>query len=1056
MDDSSLAIGHLLHSAAVTARILGCFDKAENYIDRAIAISENFGDLDLLSRSLNESGIIAYNLSDFNLALEQYQQALELSLNIENLSITAKILDDIGVVYRRQGQYETALDFHQQALNLVQSDSAYLSALKDRILNNIGIIYTLYGDYSESIRYNLQALSMSQETNDRLVEARILSSIGTTYINIGDYTQAQEFLRNALAVAQDLGNQAELGRILINLGLIEINRGNYQAALERLEAALDVHQSIGNLIDEASSLVSLGSAHWNLGNYATALEYCQEALEIQQDIGDRRGEAYSLSRLATVNFSIGNYVESLSFFQQSLQIFQALGARSEEAGILNSIGGLHYALGQFDQALDYYQQALTIRQDIGDRPGMGGTLYNIALIHNIQGNASEAITAFERSLELRRDIGDRAGEAATLNGIGALSIDIGNFSEAVSASQQSLDIYRDIGNPIGEASALTNLGVSYSALSQPEQALEAFQLALGLFQESGNRDGERFILSRLGDMFAQQSEIELAIVFYKQAVNLTESIRQELRTLPFDVQQTYTDTVAATYRQLADLLLQEDRILEAQRVLDLLKVQELDDYLQGVERSAETESGIALRDEEQRLLDQFQERSNRVVALGRELRGLEQIDRLDRTSDQVARVRQLRQLQQDARQTFRNFFESDEIQMLIAQLRQITGAANLELEELNDLQNNLQALSQNAVILYPLVLDDRIELILVTANAPPIRRTFAIDRLTLNQAIANFRSALRTPSQTAIPQAQQLYDWLIRPIIDDLAQADAEVIIYAPDRQLRYIPLAALHDGNQWLVEQFQINNITAASLDDLDSQPFRGELSVLAAAFTEGQYQVQIGDRTLSFVGLTFAGREVENLVQLIPGTETRTNADFNVDIIYDMNDFNVIHLATHATFNPGPPENSFILFGDGSRATLTDIKDWTFPNVELVVLSACETAVGDVPLGNGEEILGFGYLMQLAGADAAIASLWQVSDGGTQVLMDAFYAALNNGYTKAEALQRAQIALITNNATILEGARGVEIESTNLQIGRSLSQGSDLAHPYYWAPFILIGNGL
>ena len=140
----------------------------------------------------------------------------------------------------------------------------------------------------------------------------------------------------------------------------------------------------------------------------------------------------------------------------------------------------------------------------------------------------------------------------------------------------------------------------------------------------------------------------------------------------------------------------------------------------------------------------------------------------------------------------------------------------------------------------------------------------------------------------------------------------------------------------------------------------------------------------------------------------------------------------------------------------------------MDLFVLSACETGmVGQAfgnphpqdgnELGNGEELLGFGYLMQEAGAAAAIASLWQVSDGGTQALMDAFYAALNNGYSKAEALQRAQHALITGDFEVLgldaRGAVGIR-QRIEQDIPTNVSR--NLSHPYYWAPFILIGNGL
>ncbi|MGB3491857.1 MAG: CHAT domain-containing protein [Elainellaceae cyanobacterium] len=422
---------------------------------------------------------------------------------------------------------------------------------------------------------------------------------------------------------------------------------------------------------------------------------------------------------------------------------------------------------------------------------------------------------------------------------------------------------------------------------------------------------------------------------------------------------------------------------------------------------------------------------------------------------------ELRQLQQDTRTVFNLLIDSPEVQAIVAQLRNTTGAANVELAELNALRDNLRQLEQNTVALYPLVLDDRLELVVVTPDAPPVSRTVEVRREDLNRVIADFRSALQNPLLDAVTPAQQLYDWLIRPIEADLAQADAEVILYSPDSQLRYIPLAALHDGDQWLTQRWQVNNIVAASLADLDNQSFQDGLSILAAAFTEGQHPIRISTRTLSFSGLEFAGREVENLAQLIPGTEKRLNNEFNQSLVLEMNDFDIIHLATHATFNPGPPEDSFILFGDGSHATLRSIRSWDFPDVELVVLSACETAVGDVLLGddeaaNGAEILGLGYLMQEAGAEAAIASLWSVSDGGTQVLMDAFYAALNNGYSKVEALQRAQQALITSDETVLAGERGVEVEITDTRTGQPLAQSSDLSHPYYWAPFILIGNGL
>lgn len=174
-----------------------------------------------------------------------------------------------------------------------------------------------------------------------------------------------------------------------------------------------------------------------------------------------------------------------------------------------------------------------------------------------------------------------------------------------------------------------------------------------------------------------------------------------------------------------------------------------------------------------------------------------------------------------------------------------------------------------------------------------------------------------------------------------------------------------------------------------------------------------------------------------------------------------NIVHLATHGAFVFDSPDESFLLFGDGQIATLRSMGNWNLEGVDLVVLSACQTGVGGIDLSSGIEVLGLGYQLQWAKAKAAIASLWQVSDGGTQILMDAFYTALNNGHSKAEALRRAQLALIREDTSVLEEVdRGIGIKPTNpaepLNIFAGGNLEGDLNHPYYWAPFILIGNGL
>ncbi|HEY9888311.1 MAG TPA: CHAT domain-containing protein, partial [Candidatus Obscuribacterales bacterium] len=288
-----------------------------------------------------------------------------------------------------------------------------------------------------------------------------------------------------------------------------------------------------------------------------------------------------------------------------------------------------------------------------------------------------------------------------------------------------------------------------------------------------------------------------------------------------------------------------------------------------------------------------------------------------------------------------------------------------------------------------------------------------------------------------------------------LEQAGIEALIYAPDGVLRYVPLAALHDGDRYLAQRFSISHITAASLTDINLAPQGQNRRLLAAACAECSFTVSVDEQEFNFADLPFTEVEVQNIAAQVASADVLLNQAFNPTALSTLTEYGIVHLATHAAFVTGSPDESFILFGSGETISLRDIKrEWRLDNAELVVLSACETAVGSTDLGSGIEILGLGYRLEQAGAQATLASLWQVSDGGTQALMNAFYNALQQGMGKAEALQAAQQALIASDFSGVGGDRGLGILLDD-QSGRALTLNT-LAHPYYWAPFILIGNGL
>jgi CHAT domain-containing protein len=614
--------------------------------------------------------------------------------------------------------------------------------------------------------------------------------------------------------------------------------------------------------------------------------------------------------------------------------------------------------------------------------------------------------------------------------------------------EQSLTITREIGDRAGEAQTLNNIGVVYESLGKYPEAIAQYEASLAITREIGDRAGEAKTLGNMGLLFEAQNDPVLAIIFLKQAINIYEAIRDSNQALAQEFQDSYTATIEDDYRTLADLLLQQNRILEAQRVLDLLRVQELDDYLRGVQRNATTEAGVAYWQVETKLLQLYRE----LLLAGNDLALLRDIPFSELNPEQSDRLEALTAREGELEENFQQWLEHPEVAATLAALRTSTEGNNLEIEDYATLQQNLANLPQNTVLLYPLILDQRLELVLVSPHAPPVRHPVDVEAAELNRVITAFGQSLKYARPDIEIHAQQLYDWLIKPLEDNLSDAQAEMIIFAPDGVLRYVPLAALHDGDGWLAERFSFTHITAAALTNFAAKP-QDNPRLLAAACGECDFEYEVAGQQFRFSLLPYAESEVVRLSEQMPNVDVLPTADFTPEALnLRLGSYEILHLATHGAFVSGQPEESFIVFGDESRLNLTQIEQqWKLPNADLVVLSACETAVGSDELGTGVEILGLGYQIQQAGAKATLASLWPVSDGGTQVLMTAFYSALAAGKTKAEALQLAQLALITGNSDAVGLPRGGFVLD---DIPDEVVSG--LAHPHYWAPFILIGNGL
>jgi len=351
-------------------------------------------------------------------------------------------------------------------------------------------------------------------------------------------------------------------------------------------------------------------------------------------------------------------------------------------------------------------------------------------------------------------------------------------------------------------------------------------------------------------------------------------------------------------------------------------------------------------------------------------------------------------------------------------------------------------------VVYISALPSQLELILFTADGQPIRKTLPeVPREQLLEVVNQFRGELTNPrllnSQSYLKSAQQLYNWLIAPIATDLEAAGINTLMFSMDAGLRSLPIAALHDGEQFLVEKYSLSQIPSVSLIDTTYRALQDTrvLAMGASTFTELSplpavpvELTTIADRL--WQGNAFLNEEFtrENLLQ------QRQNYPYPI-----------IHLATHGEFKSGSPGESYIQLWD-DQLQLDRIREmgWNNPVVELLVLSACRTALGDE-----RAELGFAGLAVQAGVKSALASLWYVSDEGTLALMTEFYSHLTNAKIKAEALREAQIAMIRGEVRM----EGGQLFGTGNLEGITLPSAArnerlSFAHPYYWSSFTLIGS--
>ncbi|MEM0900089.1 MAG: CHAT domain-containing protein [Pseudomonadota bacterium] len=598
-----------------------------------------------------------------------------------------------------------------------------------------------------------------------------------------------------------------------------------------------------------------------------------------------------------------------------------------------------------------------------------------------------------------------------------------------------------------------NLGIVTLEQDRPDDAIRWTMRAMPFMisNRASTYSDQRWAFETLSQAMRKKGDIDKAIAFGKLAVNAQQAIRANNADLEKGETKDLRAEWARLYESLASLLIEQGRITEAQAVLNMEKEEEVYNFLRRDASADITKTSALLNDTEVQTSERLESAVALPVAASQKLFELTSLVETDTATD--ADIEQFFELQEVLETANREFDARVE-----AFLQEVTAddedhAFSSQLENVGSQQTNLLAYDRPTALLQVAALPDKTHLFL---TLPDLSFYFEVakDRAELSKLIVDTLQAIDGRAPTINANLKELYDVVFAPAHDALKEAEIEVVMLNLNGVLRYVPFAALYDGERYLVEDFAFSLYSPAYATQFNT----GAREVTKTAGF-GVTREHPGFDPLPGVGLEletiFAGEDADGIL----AGPTVLDDEFDVKQLKLtlIKRPEILHIASHFHLQPGREDDSFLLMGDGSRLKLSDIrttKALSFRGIDLVTLSACQTALGS---HDGSEIEGFAAAAQSNGARSVMATLWPVADDATPELMRDFYDGMfNANRTKADALRDAQLAMlhsVERTEAVKVAARGASSRQKKKAEAESFA---GFSHPYFWSPFVLMGNWL
>ncbi|MGB7137712.1 MAG: tetratricopeptide repeat protein [Acidobacteriaceae bacterium] len=972
---------------------------------------------------------------------------------------------------QQPGLLHGLIEQHEQALAAARGSHNVHEEASE--LNALASLYREAGDPQKGLDYCAQALSIEtsrgQQAQSKNTEGRILT-------DLGQEQKAMDLFNEILPVWRELRLLQGEASTLTNMGRVYNNLGEHDKAIEVLNQALPEWRQVSNRGGEANALDNLGRAYADIGQGQKALEFLNQALPLWKDAGEIGGEAQTLNNTGRAWWDLGEYEKALDAYKHALPLWTELGHPEGEAATLNLVGRVEDDLNEKQQALDHFGQALPFWQQVGNRSGVAMDLFDSGRIYIEVGQMQKALDLFQQALAIWREVQERRGQAAALTMIGRTVANLGDREKALDFDLQSLAAWREVGDIRGQAFALNSIGRAYSDEGKIDSALPQKLAALELAKLANDPDLEGGIEASLMLDFRSQKRLEEAIFFGTESVNHYQQIRRNISGLDQSAQVQFVESKAQTYRILAELLMQTNRLSDAEQVLDLLKEEELREVVVGVVPESRA-APLLLTAAEQQVEKDLAAREQSAAGLAdlnAQLAALEA--KTTRTPEENAQLKTLEARIEAANGEVSDFFRKT----LYPELAQKGGTAEAnaavsqQRSEVSRLENTLADLGPRVIGIRLLLGDQQAYALVVTSQS---RRKYDLKATPaeLEQKVAQVRNELRTPSSDPRADLAALYAMVVAPFEQELTALEhgpqekgrAPTLLWSLDGSLRYVPMAALYDGHRYLAQRFNNVLFTPESYGRMTAPAAGGTgLRVLAMGLSKSYGGLPALPGVLSELDAVVYDPAMPESHGPIDGVLLPDDRFTYAALKQELgpgSGFPVVHIASHFVLETGQGTEPYLMMGgndasdpQGFALTLSRLEDSTvtFHGTRLLTLSACSTAKGDIA-SDGLEMDSLGMVAQQKDAEAVLATLWDVNDASTSRIMSDFYRrwVAHPELGKAEAMRQAQLAFLQGAGPESAGAthRGLATVNAN---GAAAPAGTNYAHPFYWAPFVLMGN--